>query len=104
MNAIGRALLQMQQGGQNQQTPGLASSNQQIFLTRASSTTESDVATQNGRILTRERDLSGHLLTIICLFICLFVYYLWVKDSFTYILFAMLYSTSLRDDSSCQQC
>lgn len=48
LNAIGRALLQMQQGSQNQQPHTSANSNQQIFLTRASSTTESDTGSQNG--------------------------------------------------------
>lgn len=47
LNAIGRALLQMQQGSQNQHTP-ISSANQQIFLTRASST-ETDVGNQNGK-------------------------------------------------------
>lgn len=47
LTAIGRALLQMQQGNhQNQQPQVSPSSNQQIFFTRAS---ESDTGSQSGK-------------------------------------------------------
>ncbi len=49
LNAIGRALLQMQQGNHNSQHNTMpVSSSQQIFLSRPS-TTESDIANQNGK-------------------------------------------------------
>lgn len=49
LNAIGRALLQMQQGNHTQQAQTSPSSNQQIFFTHNSSTSEADTSSQNGK-------------------------------------------------------
>ncbi len=65
LNAIGRALLQMQQGSQSQQPQMSPSSNQQIFF--RTSATDSNAASQSGEFCCKlVRKSTGRTLGSLC--------------------------------------